>query len=119
MTEDFVLIPVVFSLFVQWVQFVPFHLNQLSVLQENFMPLNFFLECFEPPLIFLFAVALDGKCIFLHIENPIDDAFEELFSFTVAIQIFAHAKEKVESVFQKENASEKRIYFIESLLKIG
>jgi hypothetical protein len=25
----------------------------------------------------------------------------------------------VESVFQKENASEKRIYFIESLLKIG
>ena len=38
--------------------------------------------------------------ILLHIENAIDDAFEELSSFTVAVQVFAHAEEKVEPVFR-------------------
>jgi hypothetical protein len=32
--------------------------------------------------------------------DAIDDAFEEFSSFTVAVQVFAHAEEKVEPVLR-------------------
>ena len=48
----------------------------------------------------MIAVALFCMSILLHIENAIDDAFEEFSSFTVAVQVFAHAEEKVEPVLR-------------------
>jgi len=64
------------------------------------MLFNFLNILLSPFLIFLFAVAPQRKSIFLNIKYSIDDTFKELFSFFIAIQIFAHAKEKVESFFQ-------------------
>ena len=72
-----------------------------------------------PPLLLLLAVALVCRSIFLNIENAIDDAFEEFSSFTVAVQVFAHAEEKVEPVFRQENAPEERFQFLKLPLKVG
>jgi len=57
--------------------------------------------------------------ILLHIENAIDDAFEELSSFAVAVQVFAHAEEKVEPVFRQENAPEERFHLLKLPLKVS
>jgi len=97
--KDFVLLVVVFSLFIQWLQSFLFLLDHHGILQESITLFYIFLKCLEPPLIFLFAVALDGECIPLYIENATNNTFEELLSLAEAMQVFAHAEEKMESVF--------------------
>ena len=97
--KDFVLLVVVFSLFIQWLQSFLFLLNHHGILQETITLFYIFLKCLEPPLIFLFAVALDGGRIPLYIENATNNTFEELLSLAEAMQVFAHAEEKMESVF--------------------
>ena len=99
MAKDFVLLVVVFSLFIQWLQSFLFLLNHQGILQETITLFYIFLKCLEPPLIFLFAVALDGGRIPLYIENATNNTFEELLSLAEAMQVFAHAEEKMESVF--------------------
>jgi len=117
--EDFVLLHVVFFLFIKLLQSFHFPLNHHSILQETVTNFYFFLIFLFPPLILLIAVALLCMSILLHIENAIDDAFEELSSFAVAVQVFAHAEEKVEPVFRQENAPEERFHLLKLPLKVS
>ena len=119
MAKDFVLLVVVFSLFIQWLQSFLFLLNHHGIFQETITLFYIFLKCLEPPLIFLFAVALDGGRIPLYIENASNNTFEEFLSLAEAMQVFAHAEEKMESVFQQENVPEESIYFVKQLLKVS